>query len=499
MNNMKMAEQTRHRIGLLGIAHESNTFIARTTTWQDFVQGHLFFGEEIRSEYHSAHHEVGGIIAGLDQPHISVIPIMYAEATPGGKISDATARKLVTTLIDTLQESLPLDGLMVVPHGAAVSEAFEDFDGYWLNEVRSLVGSIPIVGTLDLHANVSEAMAKAVDVLVPYATNPHLDQRDMGGKAAMIMLDILIRGIRPVQYLRPSKVVIGIEQQHTASHPCIGLYQLANRLAARNGVLSVGILLGFPYADVYEMGTSFLVVTDDDLPLAREIAHQLEEYLTKNRRAFVGDKVSIEAAIGRVATLPKPVLLLDMGDNVGGGSPGDGTTLLDALERSTHKSFVCIYDPVAVGELSKLQKGSQVEIEIGGRTDGLHGPCLNLNVILVKIIEGKFHEKEARHGGQVHFDMGLSAIVESISAGTIMLTSRRIAPFSLQQLLHCGLQPQQFDVIVAKGVQAPIAAYEKACPSLIRVNTPGVTTADMTSLRYNNRRKPLYPFEAIAE
>jgi len=113
------------------------------------------------------------------------------------------------------------------------------------------------------------------------------------------------------------------------------------------------------------------------------------------------------------------------------------------------------------------------------------------------LVDGKFTEREVRHGGQMSFDMGPTAIVETPNQTTIMLTSRRTVPFSSQQLLHYQIIPSDFDIVVAKGVQAPVAAYGPVCPSVIRVNTAGVTTADMRQLKYEKRRKPLFPFEAI--
>ena len=127
----------------------------------------------------------------------------------------------------------------------------------------------------------------------------------------------------------------------------------------------------------------------------------------------------------------------------------------------------------------------------------MHGMPLKTEVKLIALIDGVFEETEPRHGGQVHYNMGKTAIVETPGETIIMLTPLRIVPFSLQQLLHCGIRPEDFEVIVAKGVQAPIAAYAPVCPSLIRVNTRGITTADMQQLVYKKRRVPLFPFEAI--
>ena len=93
------------------------------------------------------------------------------------------------------------------------------------------------------------------------------------------------------------------------------------------------------------------------------------------------------------------------------------------------------------------------------------------------------------------YNMGRIAILETENGSVLMLTSRRIPPFSLRQLTAFGIDPAHFDVIIAKGVQAPIAGYAPVCRSILRVNTPGLTCADATQLEYRNRSKPLFPFE----
>ena len=91
--------------------------------------------------------------------------------------------------------------------------------------------------------------------------------------------------------------------------------------------------------------------------------------------------------------------------------------------------------------------------------------------------------------------MGKIAIVETAQGTTIILTSLRIVPFSLNQLTTFGIDPLHYDVIIAKGVHAPMAAYKRVCKTYVRVNTEGITQADMTRLAFRNRRSPLYPFE----
>src|SRR5699024_9483786 len=142
--------------------------------------------------------------------------------------------------------------------------------------------------------------------------------------------------------------------------------------------------------------------------------------------------------------------------------------------------------PEAVSKAIKYRPGSKIWLTMGGETDRLHGPPYKTKVTVQSIAEGVFKENEPRHGGQVTCNMGKIAIVETIHGTTIMLSSLRTAPFSLNQLTSFGIEPESYDVIVAKGVHAPIAAYEGVCDSLIRVNTNGVTQADMTNLPFIN-------------
>jgi len=185
-----------------------------------------------------------------------------------------------------------------------------------------------------------------------------------------------------------------------------------------------------------------------------------------------------------------------MGDNVGGGSPADGTVLAHLLiEQQVAGAFVCLYDPLAVQSAEKAGVGQKTQLVMGGKTDDVHGSPISCEVEILSLHEGKFTESRPRHGGSSRFDQGRTAVVKTGIGLTIMLTSRRQPPFSLSQLTQFGLKPEEFRILVAKGVHAPVAAYREVCRSFIRVNTPGVTAADMRTLPYQNRRKPMFPFE----
>jgi microcystin degradation protein MlrC len=395
----------------------------------------------------------------------------------------------------------PLDGVLVAPHGATVSEPWPDFDGHWLGELRRRLGpDKPIIGTLDPHANLSPAMVHACDALIAYRTNPHLDQRARGIDAARLMVRVLRGLIKPTMTAAFPPLAINIEKQHTAEEPCASLYRLADKQMADERVLTSSILLGFPYADVAEMGSSVLVVTDNDPALARKLADELATHLWEHRQDFEGEFIPIDEALTKAAGLSGPVCLLDMGDNVGGGSPGDGTLLAVALhERKLPRSLVVICDPEAVAMAEAIGEWGTGLFRIGGNSDKLHGPPLACEATVQALFDGQFDEPHPRHGGLKSFDQGRSAVVRTDSGLTILITSRRTPPFSLRQLTSCGLNPADYHLLVAKGVNAPVAAYKEVCKQFIRVNTPGCTAADLAEFHYEHRRRPMFPFEQACE
>jgi microcystin degradation protein MlrC len=488
------------RVGIVALLHESNTFISEPTTLEKFQQEVLVSGEAVREKFAASHHEVGGFFAGLEQQGIEAVPIFAARAIPFGTITAETFDTLVRMMFEHIAAAGPLDGILAAPHGATVAANHRDADGYWLTELRRHfpreVG--PIVATIDPHANLSPAMVAATDALVAYRTNPHIDQRDRGIEAANLIARALRNKTRLTQAAAFPPMAIDITRQLTTEPPCTPLYDHANRLVQVPGVLSNSIVLGFPYADVAEMGSAAVVVTDNDPQLARRLADDLARDMWEHRRDFVGEHISVDEAVRRARALPDSarICLLDTGDNVGGGSPGDGTLLAHALDHpSMRPSFVCIFDPAAAQQAIAAGLHARLMLRMGGKTDTLHGPPLESEFTVLAITDGKFAEPQARHGGFTSFDQGPTAVVRTDTGLTIMLTAKRVAPFSLQQIRHAGLDPASFRYLVAKGVNAPVAAYQEVCNHFIRVSTPGVTAADMTTFTYHHRRRPMFPFE----
>lgn len=484
------------RVGIIALQHESNSFMPTPTTLADFRRDVLVTGEAVRTRMHKAYHEVAGFFDVLDDAGCTAVPILMARATPSGVIDDATLDHMLGLIESGLEAAGPLDGLLVAPHGAAISQSHPDMDGHWLARVRQWFGpGKPIVMTLDLHANLSARMVEATDATVMYGSNPHLDQRDRGAEAAAIMIRTLEGSLRPVQAAAFPPIAINIERQHTSEEPCLGLYEFARSQRSR-GAVTTSIALGFAYSDVAEMGSSFLVVTDDDRPLAQTLADELARYVIDRRDDFAPVLISPAEAVREAAGRPGPVCLLDMGDNVGGGAPGDGVVIARLIHsQGGPRTFLCLHDPEAQTLARHAGLHARLELAMGGRSDPAYGPPLVADVEVVRLHEGRFTESAVTHWGMTDFDMGPTAVVETRSGLVIQLTSNRTYPTSLNQITCCDLDPASFHILIAKGVHAPIGAYRRVCRSAIRVDTPGHTSADLSLLTYRHRRAPLFPFE----
>jgi microcystin degradation protein MlrC len=485
------------RVGIIAFLQESNTFIDGVTVRRHFEEDLLIQGEAIRQRMAASAHEVGGFFAALEAEGIEAVPIFAARAYPFGVIEAATFDALVEALLAALRAAGPLDGVLAAPHGATVAENHADADGHWLAAVRAEIGpAVPLIATLDAHANLSAQMVAATDALIAYRTNPHLDQRETGMRAARLMARTLRGEIKLTQAAAFPPLAINIQVQNTSEAPLKAMYDWAAMLEADHQVLSQSIILGFPYADVPEMGSSVVVVTDADPALAQRLADAMAGDMWSRRLEFLPDFISPHQAVDTACDGVGRYLLLDMGDNVGGGAPAHGTILLEELHRrGVESAFVCLYDPGCVQIATAAGVGARLELQLGGARDGLHGEPVLATCEVLSLHEGKFQEPEARHGGFTEFDQGATAVVKTLRGVTVMLTSRRVPPFSLEQLRSCGLDPLSFRILVAKGVIAPQAAYGPMVDHILLVNTPGVTCADMTLLPFHLRRKPMFPFE----
>jgi microcystin degradation protein MlrC len=489
------------RVGVLGFLHESNTFLASPTTYELFERTCMTRGDELIARWRGAHHELGGFLAGAEEGGFAIVPCMATYAVPAGAIPTADYERLTRELIETVRQAMPLHGLLVSLHGSTVSEGFRDADGEFLRRLRMLVGNdLPVVVTLDLHANVSPTMIELSTATIIYRSNPHLDQRERGREGAMLLSRIFSGEAQPVQALETPPMLIEIARQYTGEQPALSLYDDLREVLTWPGILSASVAMGFYYADVNEMGVAFLAVANRDRDLARRAASWMARRAWNRREKFVADLPNPETAVrNAISSMRLPVVLMDVGDNTGGGSPADSTVLFAEIQRQgVRNALVILYDPESVDICLRAGIRSDVELAVGGKSDKRHGDPIKIRGRVRTISDGCFLETQARHGGWGVSDQGVTVVVETAEEHTVILTSNRMPPLSLEQVLSLGIHPERKALIVAKGVIAPRAAYEQVAGEIVLVDTPGVTANNPRLFQYSNRRRPLFPLEEEA-
>lgn len=486
------------RIAVGGLMHESNTFAASRTDVASFEAGGLERGEGIAGRWGEAHHEVGGFFEGARRLGFEAVPTLMAWATPAGPLTAEAYREITDRLVGAIRDAGPVDAVLLALHGAMVADGQADADGATLAKVRELIGpDRPLIVSLDYHANVSTLMAEASDALVAYRTYPHVDQRPRGRRAAEIAFGAASGRFRPTQALRKPPLLIHLLAQETDREPLRSLMAELGPLADRNPkVLDASLLAGFPYADVEAAGPSCVAVTDDDPALAEATASDLADRLWAVRHELTASPPEAPEAVTRaLAATARPAILVDIGDNIGGGSAADSTVLIHELIRQgATGSIVVLHDPEAVQACVRAGVGCDVALEAGGRVDH-HAPPLTVSGRVRLIHDGRYVEDQPRHGGIRINDQGLTAVVELAGGTQVVLNSRRHPPFSLGQLTSLGLRPESARAIVVKAAVAYKAAYAPLNGTVIEVDTPGLTTSNPRRLSYKNIRRPILPLD----
>ena len=481
-------------IAIGGIMHESNTFCETPTDYAAFSQT---ISRYLLDAWEDTHHEMTGFIQGAAEYNYTVYPTIMASAMPAGPVTDDAFDRLTEILIQHLKAAPKHEGLLLALHGAMVAESYPDGDGEVLRRLRDAFGrDLPIVVTLDQHTNVSEQMVAESTAIVIYKTTPHIDQRQRGLQAAQLMMRILEDGITPTQALGKPPMILNILYHVTNVEPMRSIMNTAIELEQDPNVLAASVAVGYPYADVHEVGPASVVVTDNDPQLAQQEADRLSDMLWGIHDQLTLDLPDAAQAVRQAIDSEKhPVILVEMGDNIGGGSPGDSTFILAELRKQDASGFVVVvYDPEAVESCIQAGVGGNVSLQVGGKMDNLHGDPVSISGKVRLIHDGQYIETQPRHGGQRFHNQGLTAVV-TLGDSLVVLTSRRQTPFSLQQLYSLGIDPTSMRMIVVKAAVAYRAAYEPIAGEIIEVDTPGLTAVNPLHFDYHNARRPLFPLD----
>lgn len=492
------------RIVTGGIAQETNTFQWQPTTLADFARpgfGTLARGREIL-DLEGTGTVYGGAVAAAKRLGVDLIPTTYADVMPGGRVSREAFDTLTAEILAGIRAALPVDGVLLVPHGAMALADADDAEGLLLAAVRDLVGpDVPIVAPLDLHTNLSEEMVSLADAFVGYKEYPHVDMPETGARALEILVATLRGEARPTMaHARLPLIVPNQSMVTTWQSPLKLAIDRARELERRPGVLAATVLGGFPFADVPFAGLATIVVTDDDPALARRLADELAALCWERRADFAIRPTPVADAVAAAMAAPEGsvYVLADIADSGASGTAGDGTVvlkgLLDAGARAA--AVAQIMDAEAVAACVAAGVGSALTLAVGGKHDDRHGPPLPVTGVVRLIHEGSFPLLGPMGAGTLA-GRGRTVVLEINGPGGIelQLTELRGHPHDLNYFRAFGIEPTARRLLALKSAAHFRAAFEPIATQVIEVDAPGISSPNLAAFDYQRLRRPIYPLD----
>jgi microcystin degradation protein MlrC len=508
------------RVAAAQIAHETNVFSAVKTDLAAFEASGLHFGPAVIEIARGANTEFWGFVTGAEAQGFDLEPILAVWATPSGLVT-ADAIEHVTGLLDdglrrARAEGRPLDGVLLALHGAMVTEIDDDGDGYILKIVREIVGpDVPVVATLDLHANISPRMVELADTLIGYDTYPHIDMAERGEEATAILARLMRGEFRPTPALRKPPMLPTSQRMTTGRMPMRALMERAHVIEEDPRVINVTIAGGFPLGDNPDAGFGALVTTNNDPDLAAELANELATEAWSLRDGFLGGVASFEHAAELIHSLDSeedvdmpvsgPLVLVDIADNPWSGGPGDSVELLRFFfaQRVEGAAIALVRDPEVVREAIAAGPGGKIAVNLGGKTDRLHGEPLPVRAHVKLLSDGRYVNDGPMMAG-LTVDLGPTALLlcEPASGPSsppveVLVTTRAETPVDLNVFRCHGIEPTRHRVLGLKGKGHFRAAFEPIARRVVLVEGPGTTGADLSRLTFRKVRRPIWPLDPV--
>ena len=492
------------RIAIGGIEHETNTYAVEsfgTTQAADFVQRR---GDQVTG-LRDTRSYIGGMLAAADAAGHDVVPCLFAWAGPSGTIEADGYETMSAELLRDLEAALPVDAVVVDMHGAGVVDGIDDLEADLSRRIREVIGpDTPLVSTLDLHGNITAAMAEHIDLMLGVHEYPHVDMYERGVEAVEI-LPHLVDGIwRPVTHVEQLPLLLPTS---TTDLPPASLVRDACLDAeSRPGVIDCTFFHGFPYTDIPEVCASIVVTTDDDPDLARSIGHEVATLLWNLREDFRAESLTPEIALRRAVSAAGaegrqgPVVVNETSDNPGAGTPGDATHVLQAmidadlpLERVAYGT---IYDPAVAEQAHAAGTGATISVQLGGKHDELHGPPIEAEVYVKTLSDGLFVYTSPMLAG-MRGRWGPTARLQVGGPGglDVIATSYRSQVFDSEIFTLCGIDVRGYDLVVLKSSQHFRAGFAHLASTIITADSPGLSTLDVTVFDHHRADGPRWPID----
>jgi microcystin degradation protein MlrC len=488
------------RIAVGGIQHETNVFAPYQAGYEVFAQRDewppLSRGEQMLHEVRGVNLPVTGAIERLQALGHEIVPLLWCSATPSAPVTEDAFERISAMMLETLQESAGIDGVLLDLHGAMVCTHVSDGDGELLRRIREAVGvATPVVATLDLHANISDAMVAEASVLEAFRTYPHVDMRDTGVRAAN-HLDLLLKNNLtryPATAIRRTNFLIPPVWGCTLVDPARSIYQhLCNQIRGKVGGISLAC--GFPLSDVPEAGPAIVAYGFNETSV-NEAADSLLAEIEGRENEFSGHLYNIEEAVTEAirlsASAKGPVILTDNQDNPGGGGPGDTTEILAALVSHNAKDALVgvISDPQAVQAAHTAGITAKINLSLGGRSGypGSHPYSAEYQVLAVS--DGRFRATGPMLDG-AEIDLGPTALLE-VGGVRVVVGSKTVQTMDLSMYRHLDIEPARQKIIAIKSSVHFRNDFQAICAAVLPVISPGPVIVDLSAVAFQDPRLKL--------
>ena len=483
------------RIAIGEFAHETNTFRAGVTPLADFQARHWLRGDDILARHRGVRDPLGGMIDAAERRGIALVAHARHLDRAVGDDRRRRLRPIRDELLSGIRAAGPIDALCLSLHGAGVAEGIDDVEGTLLAEIRAAVGpDLPILVTLDLHGNLTQAMVDHATVLLGCHLYPHTDLYERGVESVELAERIVAGQLRPVTQLATLPMML--PPATTMLGPAREINELCWAWEARPGVVDVAFFHGFPHTDIPSMFATVVATTDGDRDLARRAAEDVARRVWEARAAFLADLPAADAAVREaLASERRPVIIAEVSDNPGGGSPGDGTHLLRALLDADPSAacFGFVYDPETAAQAHRAGVGATIDIRLGGKTDDLHGPPIEARAYVKCLTDGRFvYQTPMGRGRPVDLGAMARLVIGNVD---VLVASVRTQTFDPEVFLLHGIDVARYAIVGLKSQNHFRAGFEDLAGAIIRCDPPGSTSSQLARLPFRRVLRPIWPLD----
>jgi microcystin degradation protein MlrC len=487
--------------------HETNTFSIVKTDLAQWRRRDFHTGNEIPSVFRGTRSALGATFEAADQYGWTLVHPVSANANPSGTVTDEAFETIAGMILGAAERQGPIDGVLFHLHGAMVTESCEDGEGELLERLRAVLGpDIPVVVTLDLHANVTQKMADNASALIAFRTYPHIDMYERAWQGAELLEKAMLGKIKPRTIIARRPMIYGLDWGRTQKGPMAELIARGEKLERAGDLLAVSVCAGFSLANIRDVGPSVTVTVDElegsgTSPPAQEIAEGFMDHAWATRDYSSIRMLSVAEVIARARDGKpgdKPLIIADYTDNPGGGGYGDASALLKGLVDAgiERVAFHAICDPEAIQAGMAAGIGATATLTLGGKTDPSRGgPPLTLTGEVSCLTNGKFIAYGPMGGG-VERNYGPSMVFR-VGGIDIILISNNGQATDLGQFTSLGIDPTRYPTVAVKSMQHFRAAFEPIAREVILVDTGALCSEIYTPELYDRVPRPVWPIDPM--